>query len=85
MAATDVRGQITEQLFSKLEESRFIHVPLMNRVESRIRTRDELERYIEILAAKIKDTDFRSESLIDRLDQMAGKLERLDRQNAEHD
>jgi len=80
--AADVRGQITEQLFSKLEESRFLHVPLMNRVEGRIRTRDELERYIEVLSAKLHDIDYRSEPLIDRLDQMVGKLELLDRSDA---
>lgn len=85
MAATDVREQVTEQLLDKLEQSRFLHVPLMNRIEARFRTRDELERYVEILAAKLEETDYRSDSLIDRLDQMADKLERLDQRDAADD
>jgi hypothetical protein len=85
MAAIDVREHVTGKLLDKLEESRFLHVPLMNRVESRLGTRDELERYIEILTVKLEETDYRSESLTDRLDRMVSKLERLERREAAAD
>jgi hypothetical protein len=42
----------------------------MNRIEARIKTRDELERYVEVLVAKLEDTDFRSETMLDRIDRM---------------
>jgi hypothetical protein len=78
MDATVVREQITEQLLQKLEASRFVHVGLMNRIEGRIKTRDELERYVEVLVAKLEDTDFRSETMLDRIDRMLGLLQRFD-------
>jgi hypothetical protein len=78
MDATVVREQITEQLLQKLEESRFIHVGLMERIEARLRTRDELERYLEVLVAKLEETGFRSETMLDRIDRMLGLLERFD-------
>ena len=78
MDATVVREQITEQLLQKLEESRFLHVGLMNRIEARLRTRDELERYIGVLVAKLEETDFRSETMLDRIDRLLGLLQRFD-------
>jgi hypothetical protein len=78
MDATVVREQITEQLLQKLEESRFLHVGLMNRIEGRVRTRDELERYIQVLVAKLEETDFRSETMLDRIDRLLGLLQRFD-------
>jgi hypothetical protein len=78
MDATVVREQITEQLLQKLEESRFLHVGLMNRIEGRLRTRDELERYIGVLVAKLEETDFRSETLTDRIDRLLALLQRFD-------
>jgi RNA binding exosome subunit len=80
MDATVVREQITEQLLEKLEGSRFLHVGLMDRIEGRLRTRDEFERYIEVLVAKLKETDFRSETMLDRIDRLLGLLERFDKQ-----
>jgi hypothetical protein len=78
MDATVVREQITEQLLQRLEASRFLHVGLMNRIESRLRTRDELERYIRVLVAKLEETDFRSETMVDRIDRLLGLLQRFD-------
>jgi hypothetical protein len=78
MDATVVREQITEQLLQKLEESRFLHVGLMNRIEGRLRTRDELERYIGVLVAKLEETGFRSETLTDRIDRLLALLQRFD-------
>jgi hypothetical protein len=78
MDATVVREQITEQLLQRLEESRFLHVGLMNRIETRLRTRDELERYIQVLVAKLEETDFKSETMLDRIDRLLGLLQRFD-------
>jgi hypothetical protein len=75
MDATRVREQVTDELLEKLEQSHFVHVPLMDRIEGRLRTQDELERYAEILVRKLKDTDFRSVTLFDRVDRIVGLLE----------
>jgi RNA binding exosome subunit len=77
-----VHEHITDELLKKLEQSRFLHVQLMNRIEARIKTRDELERYVEILVAKLEETGFRSETMLDRIDRMVGLLERLDKRSA---
>ena len=82
MDATIVREQITEQLLQNLEESRFLHVGLMNRIEARLRTQDELERYIRVLVAKLEETDFRSETMLDRIDRLLGLLQRFDDKRA---
>jgi RNA binding exosome subunit len=82
MDASLVREHITEELLQELEQSRFLHVALMNRIEARIKTRAELERYVEILVAKLEETRFRSETMIDRIDRMVGLLERLDKRSA---
>jgi RNA binding exosome subunit len=82
MDGTLVRERITDELLQKLEQSRFLHVGLMTRIERRIETRDELERYLKILVAKLEETGYRSETLIDRIDGVTGLLERLDKQQA---
>jgi RNA binding exosome subunit len=82
MDASLVHEHITEELLRKLEQSRFYHVSLMDRIEARIKTRDELERYVEILVAKLEESEFRSETILDRIDRMVGLLERLDKGSA---
>jgi len=82
MDAIDVRELLTEQLMQKLEESKYLNVGLMNRIEGRIKSRDELVRYVELLVGKLEDTEFRSEGMIDRVDRMVGLLERLDKLEA---
>ena len=77
-----VREHITEELLLKLQQARYPHVPLMSRIEARIRTRDELERYVEILVAKFQATEFRSETLLDRIDRMTALLEHLGERQA---
>jgi hypothetical protein len=78
MEATVVHEQITEHLLEKLEQSRWLNVQLMNRIEGRLKTRAELERYVTILVDRLEQTEFRSEVLLDRIDRNVNLLERLD-------
>jgi hypothetical protein len=48
----------------------------MDRIDQRPRSKDELERYSRVLLNKLEGMDFRSESLIDRVDRIIGLLER---------
>jgi RNA binding exosome subunit len=84
MDATLVREELTEVVMEKLEQSHYLHVGLMDRIEGRITTRDELERYRKILMAKVKETNYRSETMLDRIDGVTGLLERLDKQPAQY-
>jgi hypothetical protein len=70
---------ITEQFFQQLEQSKHLHYPLMKRLQGRIRTKDQLERYIEVLAHKLEGRQFRDEWLVDHLDQVLVLHERFER------
>jgi hypothetical protein len=70
MDSTEVQEQITEQFFQQLKQSKHLHYPLMNRLEGRIRTKDQLERYIAVLVHKLEDREFKDEWLADRVDQL---------------
>jgi RNA binding exosome subunit len=84
MDATVAREHITEEPLQKLEQMRYPHVGLMTRIEGRLKTREELERYVKILMAKVKETEYRSETMLDRIDGITGLLERLDKRQAQH-
>lgn len=63
----------------KLDESRFLHIPLMNRIEGRIRTKEQLAAYTALLVRKLEQRNFGDEWLTDRIDSMLDLQERLAR------
>lgn len=79
MDATAVQDQVTEQLMVQLEESKYLHVPLMNRIEGRIRTKEQLADYTGVLVRKLEQREFRDEWLIDRIDRLLDLQQRLAR------
>jgi hypothetical protein len=79
MDATVVQDQLTEQLMQKLEESRFLHIPLMNRIEGRIRTKEQLATYTALLVHKLEGRNFQDEWLIERIDHVLDLQQRLAR------
>jgi hypothetical protein len=74
-----VQDQLTEQLMQELEESRFLHYPLMNRIEERIRTKEHLSKYTATLVHKLEERKFQDEWLIDRIDRILDLQQRLER------
>ena len=82
MDARAAHAQITEELLKRLAESKYQDVPALNRIEGRIRSREELERYIQVLTDKLEATDFRSATVFERVDRAVNLLERLDRHTA---
>jgi hypothetical protein len=74
-----IQESITEQLFQQLEESKHLDYPVMKRLQGRIRTKDQLERYISVLAHKLEARQFRDEWLVDHLDQVLMLHERFER------
>ena len=79
MDSAHVQEQITEEFLQRLEESKHLDYPLMNRLEGRIRTKDHLERYITVLVHKLEARQFRDDSLTDRLDRLLTLHQRLER------
>jgi hypothetical protein len=79
MDATVVQDQLTEQLMQSLEESKYLHFPLMNRIEGRIRTKEQLASYSAVLVHKLEARKFQDEWLIDRIDRVMDLQQRLAR------
>ena len=82
MDATEVQDQLTEQLVQRLEESKFLHIPLMNRIEGRLRTKEQLEQYSGVLVQKLEARNFQDELLVDRIDRILDLHQRLERHEA---
>ena len=79
MDARLVHKQITEELLRRLEESKYQDLQMLNRIEGRIRTREELERYVQVLIHKLEGTKFRSSTMFERVDRALNLLERADK------
>jgi hypothetical protein len=80
-----IQEQIGEQFLRRLDESKHLDYPLMNRIEGRIRTKDQLERYIAVLVHKLEARQFRDEWLTDRVDRLFmlhQQVERYERSGA---
>jgi hypothetical protein len=85
MDSAVVQEQITEEFLRRVEESKHLDYPLMTRIEGRIRTKDQLERYIAVLVHKLEARQFRNEWLTDRVDRLLllhQQLERYQRSGA---
>ena len=79
MDAAAAQDQLTEQLMQRVEESKFLHIPLMNRIEERIRTKEQLERYTAFLVRKLEERNFEDEWLMNKVDGMLDLQQRLAR------
>jgi hypothetical protein len=79
MDARLVHHQITDELMRRLDESKYQDLQMLNRIESRIRTREELERYVQVLVHKLEATKFRSATMFERVDRALDLLERADK------
>ena len=79
MDNTEVQEQITEQFLQRLEESKHLHYLLMTRIEGRIRTKEQLERYLAVLVHKLEAREFRDEWLTDRVDKLLMLHQRFER------
>jgi hypothetical protein len=79
MDATAVRQQMTDSFLREIEDSKFPNLNLLDRVESMISTREELERYTEILVAKATGDEHPSGDMLDRVERLLKMLQHLDR------
>lgn len=73
------QDEVTEQFLQRLDESGFLDYPLMNRIEGRIGSNDQLERYIAVLIHKLEERQFRDAWLTRRIDRLLTLRQRLER------
>jgi hypothetical protein len=69
--ANDVRRRYADLLLSKVEESDYPSIELMNRLEGVLADREQAEQYAGILLDKIEETQYPSLQLLDRVDRLA--------------
>jgi hypothetical protein len=77
-----VQDQLTGQLVQRLEESKYLHIPLMNRIEGRLRSKEQLEQYTGVLVHKLEERKFQDEWLVDRIDRILDLHRRLEQHEA---
>ena len=85
MGTARVEDQLTQQLMQKLDESKYLHYRLMNRIEGRIRTKEQLANYTAVLVHKLEARKFDDEWLIDRIDRIMDLRRRLERYESSGD
>jgi hypothetical protein len=78
VAATAEQQQLTQALLDEIEGTGFPSAPQLDRIERLISTRDELERYIAILAEKVQGTKFPAGQMLDRVERLLRVLKRYD-------
>lgn len=74
MAVMEYREAYLERLMDNVRESHYPSHGMLDRIELSLRTRDQAERYIELLFEKIQDK-YPSLQLLDRTDRMIRFLE----------
>jgi len=79
MNATTLRKRLNQNLIVDVNEMRFPSVTMMNRLEARLATADDLAAYAETLVRKVEATRYPSISMLNRVDGLLDRLEQLER------
>lgn len=79
MEATALRKRLNDSLLAEIDEVQFPSVTMMNRVETALGTRDDLENYVEVLVKKVEATRYPSISMLNRIDGLLDQLEQAER------
>ena len=74
MDITGLRGRYTDLLLERVEETRFPSNDYLNRIESSLATREQVERYVGILMEKLEETRYPSLPLLDRVKRVLDEL-----------
>jgi hypothetical protein len=79
MDSATLRQRITKKLLHEIEEVQFPSSAMLNRVEERLVTYDDVAGYANALAERVEATRFPSVDLMRRIDRLAERLERAER------
>ena len=74
MDESALRERITNSLLRKIEEETYPSTTMLNRVETALKTPDDVGRYAEILLEKIDSTRYPSTDMLSRLDRLLARL-----------
>lgn len=80
MDSAALRQRITKKLLDDIEEVRFPSAAMLNRLEERLATSDDIAGYAEALIEKVEATRFPSVDLMKRIDRLLGQLEQAERE-----
>ena len=80
MDAAKLRERITHKLIDNIDEAMYPSVPMLDRVEAALATPEDVADYAETLMKKVEETRFPSTEMLNRLDRLADRLEKLEQQ-----
>ena len=79
MDGSTLRQQLLDRLLEQIKEDRFPSVTMMNRVESGLRTPEQLEEYAQVLLEKIESSRYPSIPMLDRFEAVLDRVDQSSR------
>lgn len=80
MNASTLRRRITKTLLNQVDDVMYPSVTMLDRVEARLSTPEDVAAYAETLVAKVEGTTHPSTQMLNRLDGLVDRLEQLEQQ-----
>ncbi len=65
------QDRYVDVLMSQIGEVRYPSAEIMDRLESNLATREQLDEYLEVLLERVESCQYPSKQLLDRLDRLA--------------
>ena len=82
MDSTALRQRVTNKLLHEIDDVQYPSSAMLNRLEERLASYDDVAGYAEALVEKVEATRFPSVDLMKRIDRLLEQLERAERQRA---
>ncbi len=68
------QDRYVDVLMSQVRDVQYPSTEIMDRLESNLATREQLEQYLELLLERVESCQYPSKQLLDRLDRLAALL-----------
>jgi len=68
------QDRYVDALMSQVRDVQYPSTEIMDRLESNLATREQLEQYLELLLERVESCQYPSKQLLDRLDRLAALL-----------
>jgi hypothetical protein len=76
MSGSDIQERYIAMLMERVRRDRFPSADHMNRIESSLANREQLEAYMELLLQKVEPLRFPSLAMLDRIQRLVASLPR---------
>ena len=80
MNALELRSRITQKLMEQVDEVTYPSVTMLDRVEARLATPEDVAAYAETLLENVEKTQHPSTQMLNRLDGLADRLDQMEQQ-----